>query len=67
MNTERSQQATPSALIKIAEAAHELAISERSLWRLISSGKLDVVRIGRSVRIKRDSLARFIAGGGEAR
>jgi len=37
-------------LIKAAEAAKSLAISERRLWDLTDTGELQCVRIGRSVR-----------------
>ena len=53
-----------SALVRVREAAGALAISERSVWRLISLGELDSVRIGRSVRVSRKSLEAFVAKGG---
>ncbi|MGE3110090.1 MAG: helix-turn-helix domain-containing protein [Vicinamibacterales bacterium] len=67
MNSERPRESKQAALVKVPDAAHELAISKRSAWRLISAGKLDTVRIGRSVRVTRESIERFIASGGEAK
>jgi excisionase family DNA binding protein len=54
----------PPALLTVATVARELSISARSVWRLIGLGELQVVRIGRSVRVTRTSLADFIARGG---
>ncbi|MBC7773779.1 MAG: helix-turn-helix domain-containing protein [Pyrinomonadaceae bacterium] len=55
----------PASLFRVPEASKELAVSVRSVWRLVSSGTLDKVRIGRSVRITRESINRFIQQGGE--
>jgi len=49
-------------LLTVAEAARALAVSDRSLRMLISTGALPVVRVGaRSVRIHPQDLERFIA------
>lgn len=42
------------------EAADSLGICERSIWQAIKDGKLKATRIGRSVRIHRDELDRFL-------
>jgi excisionase family DNA binding protein len=55
-----------SRLVRIADAAAELALSQRSIWRLIANGELDAVRIGRSVRVTRESIDRLIDRGGAA-
>lgn len=55
----------PARLLRVPEAAAALAVSNRSVWRLIALGKLDVVRLGRSVRITADSVDSLIAAGGE--
>jgi excisionase family DNA binding protein len=41
-----------------------LAVSTRSVWRLLSESQFSAVRIGKSVRITRDSVAAFISKGG---
>ena len=53
-----------SALIRVPQVAQEMAVSVRSVWRLISEGELKVVRIGKSVRVKRDSMQAFCDKGG---
>ncbi len=68
MNADRSDKSQPASvppsLLRVPQASNELAISVRSTWRLISSGQLDTVHIGRSVRITRESIDRFIKRGG---
>jgi excisionase family DNA binding protein len=54
-----------AALLKQAEAARILAVSERTLWQLTKQGKIECVRVGRSVRYARAALAAFIQKGGE--
>lgn len=56
----------PARLCRISEAASELTLSTRSVWRLIKLGELTVVRCGRATRIERGSIDRFIARGGTA-
>jgi excisionase family DNA binding protein len=47
-------------LLTIGEAADILAISTKTLRRLINRGDLQTVRIGRSVRITREALADLV-------
>lgn len=54
-----------SPLLTIREAAEELHCSQRSIWRFLCSKSLKEVRIGRTVRITRASIERFIEQGGE--
>lgn len=42
------------------QAAQVLSISERTLYDLEQAGEVDVVRIGRAVRITRESILRYI-------
>lgn len=52
-------------LLRVAEAAKELACAPKTVWRLISGGELVTVRIGRrGVRISRKSMDDFISKGG---
>src|SRR5262245_39545061 len=60
---------TPSAplakslLLRIEEAAYLLAVSTRTVKRLVASRTLRTVRIGRSVRIRRAELERWLETG----
>jgi len=43
-------------LLKVAEAAHQLNVSVRHIYRLIDAGILKPVKLGRSLRITRKSI-----------
>jgi excisionase family DNA binding protein len=45
----------------IKQVAARLAVSPRTVRRLIAQGALPVHRIGRAVRVSEDDLARFLA------
>lgn len=49
------------ALLKIDEAAQFLSLGRSTLYQLIASGQLPVVRIGRSVRLSREALRHWIS------
>jgi len=50
----------PPTLLRIVDVARELQISRSSVYRLIVSGELPAVRIGKNVRVRRETLARWI-------
>jgi excisionase family DNA binding protein len=50
-------------LLKIPEAALRLNISEKTTWKMVYARKVDVVRIGRSVRIPENSIEKLIDDG----
>jgi excisionase family DNA binding protein len=48
-------------LFKVGDAAASLAVSVRTVWRLISMGELEAITVGgRSRRIPASSVAAFI-------
>jgi len=51
---------TPAALLTTAEVAQFLAVSERTVKRLIARRRLPCVRIGRSVRFQRQAVFRWL-------
>ena len=51
-------------LLTVADAATILNVSERTVRRLIASGSIRAVWIGRSVRVRPRDIERLIAGGG---
>lgn len=61
-----SSESGPPKLVTVPRAAELLAISERSAWRLVSTGQLQAVKLGRSTRVKVESIDRLIDRGGEA-
>lgn len=57
---EYGQQGTEPFLLKARDAAQRLAISERHLYQLTSSGELPCVRIGKLVRYSVETLRKWI-------
>ena len=50
-------------LLTVPQAAQRLCISEKTTWRMVYGRKLEVVRIGRCVRITEDSVDKKIDDG----
>ena len=48
------------ALLAVADGAEALAVSERTVRRMIASGEVPIVRLGRSVRIRQIDLDALI-------
>ncbi|NDB70826.1 MAG: DNA-binding protein, partial [Methylocystaceae bacterium] len=40
------------ALLSVANVAEALAVSERTVRRMIATGEISIVRLGRSVRVR---------------
>jgi excisionase family DNA binding protein len=60
-----STPASVPVLITVKEAAQRLSVSPRSVWKLVASGALPVVKVGaRSTRISTEELSNFIQRGG---
>jgi excisionase family DNA binding protein len=58
-------EATPPPLLPlmtIGEAATILHVSPRTIRRIIERGELEVVRIGRSIRVRREDIKQIISG-----
>ncbi len=51
-------------LDRVRDVANELTVSVRTVWRLIAANELKTVYLGRSVRITKESVERFIQRGG---
>lgn len=55
---------TPPILIRADEVARLMGVSERTLWRLLSAGKVPKpLRIGRNTRWRLAEVRDWIAGG----
>jgi excisionase family DNA binding protein len=53
-------------LLTIRELATILKVSQRSIWRLVASGQLvEPLRVGGSIRWRRDDIRDWIIGGCE--
>ena len=49
-------------LLRIDDAAQRLSISRATMYRLIQSGELPIVRIGTAVRVRAIELDLWVAG-----
>ena len=48
-------------LLNVKDVAAALSVSERQVWKLLSSGRIPMpVRLGRSVRWRRDELLQWV-------
>ncbi len=52
------QQLNDKVLVSVPEAARRLSVSERLIWRAISEGILEVVRLGRATRVRVEEVER---------
>ena len=50
-------------LLKVPEAASRLNVSEKTTWKMVYARRVDVVRIGRSVRIPEEAIEKLIDNG----
>lgn len=61
MPVDQGEAATPSPLlVTIEEAGKLLCLSRSSVYRLIDSGDIEAVHIGRAVRVPVTALADFV-------
>jgi len=51
-------------LLRIEEVAERLSISRSFAWKLIATGELRSIRIGRAVRVRPLDLEAFLEGAG---
>jgi excisionase family DNA binding protein len=47
--------------LTVAEVAVSLRVSNMTVYRLINTGSLAAIRIGKSFRIREDDLSRYLA------
>jgi len=62
--TAKAMDCTVPMLLTTSEAAEQLRCCSKTVTNVIARGHLKAVRIGKSVRIERVELERFIAQGG---
>jgi len=51
-----------SRYVTVTEVADLLRVSNMTVYRLVQSGELPAVRVGRSYRIREDDVDQFLAG-----
>jgi excisionase family DNA binding protein len=52
-------------LVSVKEAATQLAVSPRTVWRMIADGQLAAVRVRRCTRLSLAQVMNFLQGGGK--
>ncbi len=57
---QRGEDAGGVLLLTMIEAARVLSIGRTTMYELVGAGEIDVVRIGRSVRVPVDALQVFV-------
>jgi len=50
-----------SRFVTVAEVAEELRVSNMTVYRLVQTGKIPAVRVGRSYRIRSGDLDRYLS------
>jgi len=53
---------THTRFLTVGEVARVLRVSNMTVYRLINSGRLPAVRVGRSFRLREEDLDHFVAG-----
>jgi excisionase family DNA binding protein len=56
------QADTEARYLTVGEVAAQLRVSSMTVYRLINSGQLPALRIGRSFRLRPEDLDRYLAG-----
>lgn len=51
----------PTRLLRIEDIATELSVSRSFAWKLLASGEIRSVRLGRAVRVRRADLDAYLA------
>lgn len=57
---EEAQPFVTGALLTVSEVANAIRVSNMTVYRLIKSGELGAVRVGKGYRIRQADLARFL-------
>ena len=57
--------AAPVELLTVAEVATLMRLSKMTIYRLIDSGQLPAIRVGRSLRIPKTSVESFLRDAGQ--
>ena len=55
-----SQPFVPGGLLTVSEVANAMRVSNMTVYRLIKSGELPAVRVGKTDRLRETDLERFL-------
>lgn len=60
-DTERRDSTRPGSL-SVADVAARMQVSKMTVYRLVHSGELPAVRVGRSFRVSREAVEEYLRG-----
>jgi excisionase family DNA binding protein len=55
-----SQPFVPGGLLTVSEVANAMRVSNMTVYRLIKTGELPAVRVGKNYRLRESDLERFL-------
>jgi excisionase family DNA binding protein len=59
---DQSSDGAATQFLTVSEVAGALRVSNMTVYRLVSAGKLPAVKVGRSVRLRRDEVDEYLSG-----
>ena len=59
-NKNNQQPANPKPLLKATEVAKYLKLSKSAVYHLMKSGEIQIIKFGKSVRVREEDLDKFI-------
>jgi len=59
---DQSSSGVATEFLTVSEVAAALRVSNMTVYRLVSAGELPAVRVGRSVRLRRDEVDEYLSG-----
>jgi excisionase family DNA binding protein len=60
LRTQQEEQRGRLQLLSIPQLCQELGISKSWLYRILRSGEIPSIRLGRSIKVRRDELERYL-------
>ncbi len=59
-NPQNRESALMARFLTVAEVARHLRVSNMTVYRLVNSGQLPAVRVGRGYRIREDDVRKYL-------
>jgi excisionase family DNA binding protein len=59
---DQSSDGAATQFLTVSEVAGALRVSNMTVYRLVSAGELPAVKVGRSVRLRRDEVDEYLSG-----
>jgi excisionase family DNA binding protein len=59
---DQASDGVATQFLTVSEVAGALRVSNMTVYRLVSAGELPAVKVGRSVRLRRDEVDEYLSG-----